>query len=70
MCILLLVRTNIDIDDDLLAEARRSAGTVTKRETVEVALRELARRRSRLATRELKGTVDWDGDLKRSRSER
>lgn len=65
-----LMRTNIEIDDDLLDAARESAGTTTKRETVEVALRELARRRARLSTRDLRGTVDWEGDLDRSRAGR
>ena len=63
MCILLAVRTNIDIDDDLLAEAQAVAGTRTKRETVHVALAELIRRRSRRAMLELRGRVQWDGDL-------
>jgi len=31
----------VDIDDDLLAEARAIAGTATMKETVNVALREL-----------------------------
>jgi Arc/MetJ family transcription regulator len=57
------VRTNIDIDDDLLAEAQTVAGTRTKRETVHLALRELVRRRSRRAMLELRGRVPWDGDL-------
>lgn len=61
------MRTNIVIDDELMDEARRVAGTSTKRETVEVALRELVRRRQRRATLDLRGTVQWDGDLDRSR---
>jgi Arc/MetJ family transcription regulator len=58
-----LVRTNIEIDDDLLAEAQAVAGTRTKRETVHLALVELVRRRSRGAMLELRGRVPWDGDL-------
>jgi Arc/MetJ family transcription regulator len=57
------VRTNIDIDDELLAEAQAVAGTRTKRETVQVALVELVRRRSRRAMLELRGQVRWEGDL-------
>lgn len=64
------MRTNIVIDEELMDEARRVAGTSTKRETVELALRELVRRRERRATLELRGTVRWDGDLDRSRSAR
>ena len=64
------MRTNIVIDEELMDEARRVAGTSTKRETVELALRELVRRRERRATLDLRGTVRWDGDLDRSRSAR
>jgi Arc/MetJ family transcription regulator len=64
------MRTNIVIDDELMDEARRVAGTSTKRETVEVALRELVRRRDRRSTLELRGSVQWDGDLDRSRAGR
>lgn len=61
------VRTNIEIDDDLLDAARRVAGTDTKRATVEFALRELARRHERAKVLELRGSVDWRGDLDESR---
>lgn len=61
------VRTNIDIDDDLLAEAQAVAGTTTKRATVDYALRELVRRRERQAVLDLRGSVNWEGDLDESR---
>ncbi len=66
MCIVGSVRTNIEIDDELLDAARRVAGTNTKRATVEFALRELARRHERGAVSELRGS-DWQGDLEESR---
>jgi Arc/MetJ family transcription regulator len=64
------MRTNIDIDDELLAEAQRIAGTRTKRATVEYALRELVRRKDRQAILRLYGQVDWAGDLDQSRQSR
>lgn len=67
MCILFPMRTNIDIDDELLAEAQRIAGTSTKKDTVHYALRELVRRKDRRGVLELRGTVSWSGDLDRSR---
>lgn len=70
MCILWCMRTNIEIDDDLLAEARRVAGTATKRETVEVALRELVVRDRRAQILRLRGKVRWEGDLAASRAGR
>lgn len=64
------MRTNIDIDDELLAEAMRAAGTVTKRATVEAGLAELIRRHRTRRVRELRGTVSWVGDLDEMRSGR
>lgn len=64
------MRTNIEIDDELLAEAMRAAGTSTKRSTVEAGLRELVRRHRVRKVRELRGTVEWVGDLNEMRSGR
>lgn len=64
------MRTNIEIDDALMAEAQKLAGTGTKRETVELALRELVGRHRQLGVLKLKGRVHWDGDLARSRAGR
>jgi Arc/MetJ family transcription regulator len=62
------IRTNIEIDGKLMAEAMRVAGLDTKKATVDFALRELVRRRRRAAARSLRGTVEWYGDLDESRS--
>jgi Arc/MetJ family transcription regulator len=40
--------TQIDLDDDALNEAMRVLGTTTKKETVNMALREVARRLKRV----------------------
>lgn len=64
------MRTSIDIDDDLLDEARQAAGTSNKKDTVDFALRELVRRRARRRTLDLRGTVEWSGDLDVSRASR
>lgn len=61
------MRTNIEIDGDLLDEAQGVAGTTTKRATVDYALRELVRRKQRLQVLDLCGAVDWQGDLSASR---
>lgn len=61
------VRTNIEIDDHLLAEAQQVAQTPTKKATVEYALRELVRRKGRRQVLELRGRVEWEGDLDVSR---
>jgi len=61
------VRTNIEIDDALLAEAQALAGTRTKKATVEFALSELIRRRTAKGLLALRGNVEFDLDLDISR---
>ena len=64
------MRTNIDIDDDLLEAAKIALGTDTKKSTVEAAL-ELAVKRHRMrGALELFGAVEWEGDLFESRRNR
>ena len=67
MCIVVCMRTNIEIDDQVLAEARRITGVRTKREIVDLALRELVARRKQRDILELRGRIDWQGDLEVSR---
>jgi Arc/MetJ family transcription regulator len=57
------MRTNIDIDDRLLADAMKVLGTKTKKETVEAALQRAVRRHLQGGVLDLAGTVDWVGDL-------
>jgi len=61
------MRTNIAIDDELMAEAQRLSGESTKDATVETALRLLIELRRQEDLRELRGTVEWSGDLDESR---
>lgn len=57
------MRTNIDIDDDLMAAAMRAVGLGTKKATVEEALRRLVEEsEARRALDELRG-LGWEGDL-------
>jgi Arc/MetJ family transcription regulator len=57
------VRTNIVIDDALMAEAMRLSGARTKREAVEVALQLLVRMRRQEQLRGARGRLRWSGDL-------
>jgi Arc/MetJ family transcription regulator len=54
--------TQIDIDADALAEAMRLSGARTKKETVNLALREFAARHRRIAALEhfAEKAADWD----------
>lgn len=57
------MRTNIDIDDDLLTEAMAAIGQTTKKATVEEALRAVVtRHRRRAALADMEG-LGWEGDL-------
>jgi Arc/MetJ family transcription regulator len=67
MCNMGCMRTNIEIDDDVMREVQRLSGARTKREAVDLALRELVARHRRLGILELRGRVHWEGDLNTSR---
>lgn len=67
MCMVMCMRTNIEIDDDVMSEAQRLTGARTKRDTVDLALRELVARHRRLGILDLRGRIHWEGDLTRSR---
>jgi Arc/MetJ family transcription regulator len=61
------MRTNIDIDDTLLAKAMKVSGHTTKRAVVEEGLQLIVRLRDQMkALAELKGT-GWNGDLDKMR---
>lgn len=54
--------TNIDIDDDLVAEAMKVSGARTKREVVDRALRDMVARAKRPRFRDFYGIGDIDPD--------
>ena len=61
------MRTNIEIDNRLIADAMKLYGIKTKREAVEKALELLVRLKKQSKIRELRGKVKWEGDLKKMR---
>ena len=61
------MRTSIEIDERLIAEVLRITGVRTKREAVDLAMRELVARHTRLGVLKLRGRVSWEGDLAASR---
>jgi Arc/MetJ family transcription regulator len=64
------MRTNIEIDDELLSQAMAATGLSTKRATVEEGLRLLVRIRKQVkALAELEG-LGWEGDLDEMRQGR
>ncbi|MCA1662566.1 MAG: type II toxin-antitoxin system VapB family antitoxin [Novosphingobium sp.] len=57
------MRTNIVIDDRLMADTLEASGARTKRAAIEEAMRFFVRLRRQERARELFGTVTWIGDL-------
>lgn len=57
------MRTNIVIDDKLMADTLRATGLRTKREVVELGLKTLLRIRGQAEIRKLRGKIMWEGDL-------
>lgn len=57
------MRTNIDIDDDLLADVMEKSQAKTKKEAVEMALQLFRRMLAQRDLLELRGKVKWNGDL-------
>lgn len=59
----LAMRTNIVIDDQLMAEALKATGLNTKKEAVEEGLKLLVRRNRQQEIRKLRGKLKWEGNL-------
>jgi Arc/MetJ family transcription regulator len=57
-----MARTNIELDDDLVARGMRIYGFSTKRELVDYALRRLVPTMSREEALAMQGS-GWEGDL-------
>ena len=57
------MRTNIVIDDDLLAEALEATGAKTKREVVELGLATLVKLNRQERIKNFRGKLKWQGDL-------
>ena len=64
------MRTNVVIDDELLAEAMRTTGLPTKKAVIEEALRTLVRLKAQAQIRNLRGRLHWEGDLNTLRQSR
>jgi Arc/MetJ family transcription regulator len=64
------MRTNIVIDDKLMAVALKTSGLKTKREVVEEALRLLVKVKNQNSLRKLRGKLKWEGDLDEMRKDK
>lgn len=63
------MRTNIVIDDELMANALKMTGLRTKREAVELGLKTLIRLKKQENIRRYRGKLPWQGDLDEMRAD-
>jgi len=63
------VRTNIEIDDTLMADTLKTTGLKTKREAVELGLRTLLRLGQQAEIRQFRGRLTWTGNLDAMRTD-
>ena len=64
------MRTNIEIDDELMKKAILATGAKTKKAVVETALELLVKIKGQEGIRSLRGKVEWIGNLDESRRNR
>jgi len=57
------MRTNIEIDDNLMSDALKATGLKTKKEAVEQGLKVLIKLKKQEGIKRFKGKLDWSGDL-------
>lgn len=65
-----IVRTNIVLDDELMAAALAARPNATKRAVVEEGLKLVALVRRQKKLRSLRGKLQWTGDLENIRRDR
>ena len=64
------MRTNIVIDDKLIRKAMKATGLKTKRAVVEAGLKLLIQVKAQTGIRNLRGKVNWEGNLDEMRASR
>ncbi len=63
------MRTNIVIDDKLMADALEATGAKTKKEAVELGLKALVRLKQQERIKGFRGKLQWKDDLDRMRTD-
>ena len=64
------MRTNIDIDDKLMADVLAATGLKTKKDAVELGLKTLMRLKKQEGVKKFRGKLDWSGNLDEMRKSR
>jgi Arc/MetJ family transcription regulator len=58
-----MMRTNIEIDDQLMNDVLKATGLKTKKDVVELGLKTLIRLRKQERIKDFRGRLKWTGDL-------
>ena len=66
--LVIVMRTNIEIDDSLMADALKATGLSTKKEAVELGLKALIKLNKQASIRALRGKLKWEGNLDKMRT--
>jgi Arc/MetJ family transcription regulator len=64
------MRIDVEIDDNLIEEARKASEAQSDREAIELGLRTLLRLRAQARIRDLRGKLAWEGDLDAMRTDK
>lgn len=64
------MRTNVVIDDALMASALKATGLKTKKETIEEGLKLLVQLQRQTAVRDFRGKLKWSGNLDEMRTDK
>ncbi len=58
-----MMRTNIEIDDELMADVLKATGLKTKKDAVELGLKTLIRLKKQQRIKNFRGQLQWTGDI-------
>lgn len=64
------MRTNIDIDDDLMRDALKAGGFKTEKEAIEAGLRLIVETGNQGRIQRLRGALEWEGSLDEMRRDK
>ncbi len=62
------MKTSVEIDDALVADALKVTGLTVQQEVIELALKTLIQMKRQETIRDLRGQLPWDGDLETLRT--
>ena len=62
------MRTNIEIDDELMNDVLKATGLKTKKDVVELGLKTLIRLKKQQRIKDFRGQLKWTGDLEGMRT--